>query len=88
MGMLGCLPHCHCGIRNESARFETVIDRYQNAIGNYVEIKNYNSSRLEAKLKYFPHEITVLYKNDLKNIFDYVISVYGKKYIELYEIKN
>lgn len=51
----------------------------------YVEIKNFNSKRLEAKLKYFKKEISVLYKKDLKNIFDYVIEKYGKNYISLYE---
>ena len=55
--------------------------------GNYVEIKNFNSKRLESKLEYFPHKIKVLYKKDLKNIFDYVIDKYGKNYIELYEKK-
>jgi hypothetical protein len=53
--------------------------------GEYIEIKNYNSKRLEAKLEYFPHKINVLYKEQLKNAFDYVIDKYGKNYIELYE---
>ncbi len=53
--------------------------------GEYVEIKNYNSKRLEAKLKFFPHKIEVLYKKDLKYTFDYVIKKYGKNYVELYE---
>jgi hypothetical protein len=55
--------------------------------GDYIEIKNYNSKRLDAKLKFFPHKIEVLYKKDLKYIFDYVIEKYGKKYIDLYEQK-
>lgn len=54
---------------------------------NYVEIKNFNSKRLEAKLKYFPHKIKVLYKKDLEKVFNYVIEKYGKNYIELYEDK-
>ena len=54
----------------------------------YIEVKNYNSKRLEAKLKYFPHKIKVLYKEQLKEVIDYVIGKYGKGYIELYEIKK
>lgn len=53
--------------------------------GKYIEIKNYNSSRLEAKLKFFPHHIDVLYKKELKIIFEYVIEKFGKNYISLYE---
>jgi len=56
--------------------------------GKYVEVKNFNSKRLEAKLMYFPHSIEVLYKEELKYAFDYVVDNYGKDYIELYEIKN
>ena len=54
---------------------------------SYVEIKNYNSLQLEAKIKYFPHKITILYGNDLADIFQYVIENYGKDYIKLYEQK-
>ncbi len=53
--------------------------------GKYIEIKNYNSSRLESKLRHFPYEIEVLYKKELNKIFEYVIEKYGKNYISLYE---
>jgi len=51
----------------------------------YVEVKNFNSKRLEAKLNHFPHEIEVLYKEGLVHEFEYVEEKYGKNYIELYE---
>ena len=50
----------------------------------YVEIKGWDSPRNQAKLKMFPHEIKVLYYKDLKEIFDYVETKYGKNYIKLY----
>jgi len=53
--------------------------------GKYIEVKNFNSKRLEAKLEQFPHEIEVLYKEDLVHEFEYVEEKYGKNYIELYE---
>lgn len=56
--------------------------------GWYIEIKNFNSKRLEAKLKNFPHFIKTLYEKDLKKEFEYVILKYGKDYIKLYEQKK
>jgi hypothetical protein len=54
--------------------------------GTYIEIKNYHSELTEAKLKYFPHKIKILYKEDMKKeILPYVIGFYGKNFIELYE---
>jgi len=52
--------------------------------GTYIEIKNYNTKLLEAKLKYFKLPIQVLYKKDLKYMFEYVIEKYGKDFIKLY----
>jgi len=51
----------------------------------YVEVKGYISKQWNSKLKQFPVEIEVLYKEDLKEIFDHVEKKYGKNYIELYE---
>lgn len=51
----------------------------------YIEIKNFSSAQLDAKLKWFPHKITVLYKKNLKRELDYVISRYGKNFIDLYD---
>jgi len=53
----------------------------------YYEIKGYADEKVEYKLKYFPHNIKILFKNDLQYIFDYVIAKYGKNYISLYEEK-
>lgn len=39
---------------------------------------------MASKIKENP-DIQVLYENDLKNIFKYVINKYGKDYIKLYE---
>ncbi len=56
--------------------------------GFYYEIKGYKTKQLEAKIKQFPHKIKILYKTDLKKIFEYVIDTYGKNFIKLYEDKN
>lgn len=53
--------------------------------GEYVEIKNYKSDITNAKLKYFPHNITILYKEEIQFYIKYVIEKYGKNYLELYE---
>lgn len=53
---------------------------------SYVEIKNFKSEITDAKIKYFPHKIVVLYKEEIKEkILPYVISKYGKKFTDLYE---
>jgi hypothetical protein len=51
----------------------------------YVEIKGRETKRDLAKYKHFPHHLTVLYKNDLKNVFTYVINKYGLNFYQLYE---
>ena len=55
--------------------------------GTYVEIKGYHSEQVDAKIKQFPHKLVILHKNDLKDVFEYVIDKYGKDYIKLYEQK-
>lgn len=53
---------------------------------SYVEIKNFRSELTDSKIKYFPHKIVVLYKEEIKEkILPYVISKYGKKFTDLYE---
>jgi predicted nucleic acid-binding Zn ribbon protein len=51
----------------------------------YFEIKGYHSKQVDAKIQQFPHKLTILHKNDLKEIFEYVEQKYGKDYINLYE---
>jgi len=51
----------------------------------YVEIKNYKSELTNAKIRNFPYDITVLYKEDIKFYIEYVIEKYGKDYVRLYE---
>ena len=54
--------------------------------GFYVEIKNYRSHINDCKIKYFPGDIKILYKEDIKEkILPYVISIYGKNFTEMYE---
>jgi len=52
--------------------------------GVLTEIKGFRSAQWEAKLHYNPH-VTVLYKEDMTPILNYVILTYGKDYIKLYE---
>lgn len=51
-----------------------------------VEIKGYKSEQWLAKINSNPH-VLVLYEADLKTIFDYVISKYGKDFIKMYELR-
>lgn len=52
----------------------------------YVEVKNYRSELTNAKIKYFPHKIVVLYKEEItEKILPYVINKYGKNFTDLYE---
>ena len=43
----------------------------------YYEIKGYKSKQWEAKQDQFPHILNVLYKEDLKYIFDYIKKKYN-----------
>jgi hypothetical protein len=52
----------------------------------YVEIKNFKSEQTDSKISQFPHQIRIFYKEYMiENIISYVISKYGKNFIELYE---
>ena len=52
----------------------------------YYEIKGFKTNQTEEKIKQFEHKLVVLYKKDLEYIFKYVISNYGKNYINLYSV--
>lgn len=52
---------------------------------SYVEIKGYWTSVVDDKLKNFPYPISILYKKNLNQEFNYVESTYGKNFIKLYE---
>jgi endogenous inhibitor of DNA gyrase (YacG/DUF329 family) len=56
------------------------------ADGEYIEIKGYKKDDVDAKVSQFPADkkLKVMYKDDLKDIFDYVYSKYGKNLHELY----
>lgn len=51
----------------------------------FIEVKGFSTEQHKAKIKCFNKQIKVLYKKDLKEIFEYVINKYGKNFIELYE---
>ena len=53
----------------------------------YIEIKGYKKSNVDAKVSQFPSDkrLRVLYKEDLRDVFDYVIGKYGKTFYELYD---
>lgn len=50
-----------------------------------IEIKGYIDEQVQEKLKQCPVTIEVWMKEDMKHIFDYVHTKYGKKFISLYE---
>jgi hypothetical protein len=57
--------------------------------GTYVEIKNFKSKITDSKLKYFPHNIIILYKEEIiRDILPYVYNKYGKNFITLFEKKE
>lgn len=56
--------------------------------GEYIEIKNYITNQVIEKTKQFPYKLKLLYKSDLKDIFEYVEQKYGKNFIRLYENKS
>ena len=51
----------------------------------FIEIKGYNTSQTAAKIKQFPSKLVVLYEEDLQHVFEYVKSIYGKDFVNLYE---
>lgn len=68
--------------------FEGVLHKYYPDFikeGVYYEIKGFKRKNDDAKFKYFPHKLKVLFKKDLKEIFEYVKNTYGNNFIELYE---
>lgn len=52
---------------------------------NYYEIKGFLRKNDKYKFEYFKHNLIIQFKEDLKDIFDYVIDKHGKNFIELYE---
>lgn len=53
--------------------------------GTYVEIKGYETDVFIEKIKYFTKPIKIYYRDDMKPIFEYVHSKYGKDIKKLYE---
>lgn len=53
----------------------------------YIEIKNYLKENDEYKFQYFPHNLIILFGNDLQEQFSYVRSEYGKDLKSLYTKK-
>ena len=54
----------------------------------YVEIKGYMTSQVEAKISQFKKPLRVLKKEEMKQYLTYVQSKYGSDYIKLYEGSN
>ena len=52
--------------------------------GELIEIKGWKTEKWDAKQKANP-DVKVLYEDDLKDVFNYVIITYGKSFINLYE---
>lgn len=53
----------------------------------YIEIKNYDSERNQAKRAQFPSDKTLktLFKNDMRPYLQYCIDIYGKDFYTLYD---
>ena len=52
--------------------------------GEIIEIKGYRTSQWQAKQLANP-DVKVLYEKDLKDVFKYIKTTYGKDFIKLYE---
>ena len=55
--------------------------------GTYIEIKNYWSEQVQAKIDCFPENLILktFYKKDLKPCIRYCVDKYGKNFTELYD---
>lgn len=53
--------------------------------GSFVEIKGVKTEYDDLKWKSFPHKLSILFEEELKEIFKYVKEKYGNNFIELYE---
>lgn len=53
--------------------------------GLYVEIKGYFTEQVKSKIKYFPHDIKIIDKNEINLYIEYTVNVYGKNFINLYD---
>lgn len=53
----------------------------------YIEIKGFDTDKVNAKIEQFPKDkiLKVYHKEDLTEVFDYVINKYGNDFIKLYE---
>lgn len=77
-------------VRNNEKRQYCFNGQIKNYIPDFqtdeglVEIKGYRTAEWEAKLAANP-DVKVYYENDLTDIFRYVYSKYGKKFVDLYE---
>ena len=56
-----------------------ILDNY------YIEIKGWLNEQNKAKFQNFKKPLIILFKEDLKGVFDYVKSKYGNDFIKLYE---
>lgn len=55
--------------------------------GFWVEVKGYSCEQWVAKQEQFPYpdKLVVLFKDDMPDIFSYVVGKYGEDFVELYE---
>mgnify|MGYP000844595330 CR=1 FL=1 len=51
----------------------------------YIEIKGWIDEKNKAKISQFKGFLKVLFRNDMKYIFEYVENKYGKQFIKMYE---
>lgn len=46
--------------------------------------KGFRSEKTDSKIKQFTNQLKVLYPEDMKYIFDYVINKYGTEFVKMY----
>ena len=52
--------------------------------GNFIEVKGYITEQVKAKINQFPKKLIVIDKKDIIPYLEYVISKYGKDFVNLY----
>jgi hypothetical protein len=85
-----CLDHNISICRNTEKRTYVWENKEYNYLpdfvveGKLIEIKGWRTPIWEAKLA-SNKDVTVLYENDLKHVFNYVVDKYSKNFINMYE---
>lgn len=69
----------------EEKKYKFYPDFQLKDLNTFVEIKAYIDKKNSAKLLFFPYNLKIIGKEEIKPFINYTIKKYGKNYIDLYE---